>query len=245
VAPVESSTMGHTAAQEIVRRIEALGDPKRAVFVQGYFKTGPGEYGEGDRFVGIPVPEIRKLARQYRGAPLEATAVLLRSSIHEARLLALLILCDDYARGDVPLRERIFGLYLDNTRFINNWDLVDASAPNIVGPHLLHGNRAVLRTLAVSAVIWERRIAIMATLHFIRQGEFGETLDMSRMLLDDREDLIHKAVGWMLREVGKRDQAVLETFLKVHYKRMPRTMLRYAIERFPEDLRKRYLKGEV
>ena len=189
-------------AEEIVRRLETLGDTGRAAFTQGYFKTGPGQYGEGDRFVGIPVPGLRKLARQYRGIPLEEALSLLRSPIHEARLLALLLLCDAYARGDVALQERIFGLYLENTRFINNWDLVDASAPYIVGPHLMQRSRAVLRTLAASTAIWERRIAIMATLQFIRQGEFDDTLEIARILLPDREDLIHKAVGWMLREVG-------------------------------------------
>jgi 3-methyladenine DNA glycosylase AlkD len=233
------------SAEEIVRRLNTLGDPGRAAFAQGYFKTGPGEYGEGDRFVGIPVPELRKLARQYRGLTLDETLSLLRSPLHEARLLALLVLCDAYARGDARLQERIFGLYLENTRFINNWDLVDASAPYIVGPHLTHRSRAVLGKLAASTMIWERRIAIMATLRFIKQGEFADTLEIAAMLLEDREDLIHKAVGWMLREVGKRDRAVEEAFLKANFRRMARTMLRYAVERFPEDVRRGYLKGEA
>lgn len=232
-------------ADAIIGRLEALGDPKRAAFVQGYFKTGPGEYGEGDRFLGIAVPALRKLARQCRGLTIGETHMLLRSPIHEARFLALLVLCDSYSRGKAALREEVFDLYLAHTRFINNWDLVDSSAPYIVGPHLFERDRSILRTLAGSSMIWERRIAIMATSYFIRQRQFDDTLEIARMLLDDREDLIHKAVGWMLREVGNRDRAVEEAFLKTHYKRMARTMLRYAVEKFPEDLRKRYLKGEI
>ncbi len=232
-------------AREIIGLLETRGDPHRAAFVQGYFKTGPGQYGEGDRFVGIPVPDLRKLARRFRGLPSSEILSLLQSPLHEARLLALLIMVDAYARGDETLRERIFRLYLENSRFVNNWDLVDASAASIVGPHLEKGDRNILASLATSTLMWERRIAIIATLHFIRQGEFSETLHIAEMLLADREELIHKAVGWMLREVGKRDQPALEDFLRVHQGRMARTTLRYAIERFPEELRRRYLKGEM
>jgi 3-methyladenine DNA glycosylase AlkD len=242
---MKTSAMSHMSAEEIVRQLETQGDPERAAFVQGYFKTGPGEYGEGDRFLGISVPEIRKLTRSHRGLPVGEAEALLRSPIHEARMLALLILVDAYTRGDASQREQIFALYLAHARFINNWDLVDSSAPYIVGPHLSNRDRAILRRLAASDMIWERRIAIMATYHFIRQGQFDDTFEITRLLLGDREDLIHKATGWMLREVGNRDRAAEEAFLKMHYKHMARTMLRYAIEKFPEALRKRYLKGEI
>lgn len=210
-----------------------------------YFKTGPGEYGEGDIFVGVSVPETRKLARQYGALSLRDTIRLLHSPIHEARLLALLILCRSYFRGHTSLQEEIFHSYLQNTRFINGWDLVDLSAEHIVGAHLRNRDRARIRALAESDLIWERRIAIMATFNYIKRGEFSDTLEIAGRLLGDREDLIHKAVGWMLREIGKRNRGAEELFLKVHYKRMPRTMLRYAIEKFPDELRRKYLRGEV
>jgi 3-methyladenine DNA glycosylase AlkD len=230
---------------EIKARLQRIGTKKRAKVSQRFFKTGPGEYGEGDIFVGVTVPELRRLAREYQGITLAETTRLLRSTIHEERLLALLILCRAYARGDGHARKRIYELYLKNTRYVNNWDLVDASAEHIVGAFLMYKNKKPLYVLARSKDLWERRIAIMATFHFIKRNEFAETLKIARMLLSDIEDLIHKAVGWMLREVGKRHPQTEERFLKEHYKRMPRTMLRYAIERFPEAKRQRYLKGEI
>jgi 3-methyladenine DNA glycosylase AlkD len=231
--------------QEIQERLQALGDPQRAQVSQRFFKTGPGQYGEGDRFVGLRVPAIRTLARQYGSLALPEALRLLQSPLHEARLLALLVLIRMYARGESSLQERIYGAYLRHTRFINNWDLVDASAEHIVGAHLWGGGRERLRSLAASSLLWERRIAIIATFHFIKRGDFADTLHLAGLLLHDPEDLIHKAVGWMLREVGKRDQAAEEAFLGAHYRMMPRTMLRYAIEKFPEALRQRYLRGEV
>ena len=232
-------------ALEIRSRLQALGDQESARFVQRFFKTAPGEYGEGDVFVGLCVPMVRKLAREYETLPYAEMALLLRDPIHEARLLALLIMVRAYARGGAPLQERIYDLYLRNTRFINNWDLVDASAHLIVGPHLRHRSRSPLHALAASGLLWERRISVMATFHYIKSGEFAETLAIAEQLLEDEEDLIHKAVGWMLREIGKRDRLAEEGFLQVHYKTMPRTMLRYAIEKFPEPLRQQYLRGEV
>jgi 3-methyladenine DNA glycosylase AlkD len=232
------------AASDVLARLEALGDPEHARFVAGYFRTGPGEYGEGDRFLGIRIPVLRGLVREYRGLPLEQTAELLRSPWHEARLLACLLLADAYARGDAAARDAIYRLYLDSTGHINNWDLVDSSAPHVVGAHLEAGDRTVLERLARSESLWERRIAILATQHFIRRGDFGTTLKIAEMLVDDRHDLIHKAVGWMLREVGNRDRAAEEAFLRRHQRTMPRTMLRYAIEKFPPDLRQAYLRGE-
>jgi 3-methyladenine DNA glycosylase AlkD len=231
-------------ADEIVARLQALGDPEHAGSVAGYFRTGPGEYAEGDQFLGIRVPVLRGLVREYRGLPLERTEELLRSPWHEARLLACLLLADAYPRGDAAAREAIYRLYLGNTAYINNWDLVDSSAPHVVGAHLQSGDRTVLEELARSDSLWERRIAILATQHFIRGGDFGTTLKIAEMLVDDRHDLIHKAVGWMLREVGDRDRAAEEAFLQRHHRTMPRTMLRYAIEKFPPSLRAAYLRRE-
>jgi 3-methyladenine DNA glycosylase AlkD len=230
---------------ELQTRLEALGDPRVAEASRRFFKTGPGEYGEGDRFRGIRVPVLRGLAKEYQSITIPEAGRLLGSTFHEDRLLALLILVRLYSRGDEALREEIYRLYLKSARLINNWDLVDSSAEQIVGAFLWDRPRAPLRRLAKSADLWERRIAVLATFHFIRRGEFGETLAVARALLSDREDLIHKAVGWMLREVGNRDPATEEEFLREHYKRMPRVMLRYAIEKFPEEKRRRYLKGEV
>ena len=231
------------AVQEIRARLRKLGDKERAKNSQWFFKTGPGEYGEGDRFLGIKVPELRKLAKEYQGIPLTEVTQLLESPIHEERLLALLILVCAFSKGDEPTQEKIYHIYLNNTQYINNWDLVDASAEHIVGAFLNDKSKKSLYDLARSSDLWERRIAIMATFHFIKEGEFTETLKIAQMLLSDKEDLIHKAVGWMLREVGKRHLATEEHFLKEHYKKMPRIMLRYAIEKFPEPKRQRYLKG--
>jgi 3-methyladenine DNA glycosylase AlkD len=231
--------------ESIRARVRELSDPEDARFLQRYFKTAPGEYGEGDVFVGIRVPVLRKLARENGDLPLEDAAELLRSPVHEERLLALLVLVRAHQRGTPERRREVYDLYLAHTRFINNWDLVDSSAEHVVGAQLWEGDRSLLDRLARSESVWERRIAIMATFHFIRRGDFGDTLRIAETLLGDRHDLIHKAVGWMLREVGKRDQPAEEAFLRAHHARMPRTMLRYAIERFPEPLRKAYLSGDT
>jgi 3-methyladenine DNA glycosylase AlkD len=230
---------------EIKTRLRKLGNKERAEVSRRYFKTGPGEYGEGDIFLGIPVPELRKLAKTYRQLTLKDTTKLLQSPIHEERLLALLILIHAFSAGNESTKEEIFDLYLNNTRYINNWDLVDASAQYIVGAYLVHKNKKVLYRLAKSEDLWERRIAIMSTFHFIRQDVYSETLKIAEILIADREDLIHKAVGWMLREVGKRNLQFEEQFLKLHYKKMPRTMLRYAIEKFPQLRRRQYLTGKI
>jgi 3-methyladenine DNA glycosylase AlkD len=237
--------MTRLIAEDVCSRLQALGDSKKAQVAQRFFKTGRGQYGEGDVFVGLRVPEIRELAKEYQRLPLSETIRLLHSSIHEARLLALLILVRAYAQEDSSLQERIYDLYLRNTRFINNWDLVDVSAEHIVGSHLRCGDRSPLHVLAVSHLLWDRRISVMATFHYIKRGEFAETVHIAERLLRDPEDLIHKAVGWMLREIGKRDRPTEETFLKTHCKIMPRTMFRYAIEKFPEKLRQQYLRGEI
>jgi 3-methyladenine DNA glycosylase AlkD len=239
------TAMNKLTAKEILSRLQKLGDAQKARVLQGFFKTGPGEYGEGDRFLGIQVPTIRKLAKEYENLSLSDILKLLHSSLHEARLLALLIMVCAYKKGNDLDREKIFQAYLDNTRFINNWDLVDLTADHIIGAHLWTRNRNLLRALAGSKLLWERRIAVMASFHFIKKQEFSDTLQIARILLQDSEDLIHKAVGWMLREIGKRDQKIEESFLKTYYKVMPRTMLRYAIEKFPEDLRQGYLKRKI
>ena len=225
--------------------IRAEASAADAEFLQRYFKTGPGEYGEGDRFLGVRVPALRGLAKRFRALPPDDVLALLRSEWHEERLLALLLMVEQYVRGDAARRGEIHQAYLANTAYVNNWDLVDSSAPTLVGAHLAPGHTALLDRLSRSANTWERRIAMLATAHAIRAGDFAPTLRIAERLLADPHDLIHKAVGWMLREVGKRDPAREEAFLRAHYRRMPRTMLRYAIERFPEELRQRYLRGEV
>jgi 3-methyladenine DNA glycosylase AlkD len=226
---------------EIRDQLSRLANPADAQFLQGFFKTGPGEYGEGDRFRGIRVPALRKVAAAFQALPRDQAEELLHSPYHEDRLVALCILARQFAKADAAGRTAIYDLYLNNTRFINNWDLVDASAEHIVGAYLWDKSRKPLARLTRSSSLWERRIAMLATFHFIRRGEFTDTLRIAEILLGDKEDLIHKAVGWLLREVGKRDQATEEAFLRTHCRQMPRTMLRYAIERFPEELRQRYL----
>jgi len=232
-------------AAEITSRLRHLGDEAIARVLRRFFKTGPGEYGEGDTFVGIKVPPLRQLAREYQQLDLVEAETLLRSSIHEDRMLALLILVRQFAKSDDTRKQNIYELYLRNTTHINNWDLVDASAEHIVGGFLASRGREPLDRLAMSALVWERRISIMATFHFIKRGEFADTLRIAALLLQDRHDLIHKAVGWMLREIGKRDLVTEEGFLRIYYRRMPRTMLRYAIERFSEERRQQYLKGTL
>lgn len=211
--------------------------------MQRFFKTGPGEYGEGDRFRGISVPPLRALAREFAQLPLTETWKLLASPLHEDRLLALLLLNGSFAKGDGKLRAKIHARYLKSTRYINNWDLVDSSAEHIVGAWLFDRSRRPLQQLARSPSLWERRIAIVATFHFIRRDDFDDTLKIASLLLHDDQDLIHKATGWMLREVGKRDRKRLTQFLGQHATRMPRTMLRYAIEHFPPRMRAKYMKA--
>lgn len=223
----------------------ALADPKIAEHSQRFFKTGKGEYGEGDLFLGIRVPKLRELVRKHIEVTVEEAAELLQSKYHEARLLALLILVARFQQGGEERKKEIYEIYLNNTRQINNWDLVDSSADKIVGNYLLNRERGPLQKLAKSTDLWERRIAMIATFAFIRANDFDDALMISKQLINDPEDLIHKAVGWMLREVGKRDQQREERYLKKSYRQMPRTMLRYAIERFPEKLRKSYLNGIV
>ncbi|HVX02763.1 MAG TPA: DNA alkylation repair protein [Nitrososphaera sp.] len=229
--------------------MRAIADPDKAQVLQRFFKTGPGQYGQGDILMGITVPASRQVAKKYaiRGISLADVEVLLHSQIHEERLVALLILIQKYR--DNP--EGVARFYLENLAWVNNWDLVDLSAPAILGTFLLRDNnndrkdRSVLYRLARSNVLWERRVSIVSTQAFIRKNDFADTLKISEMLLGDAHDLVHKAVGWMLREVGKRDPALEEQFLKKHYKKMPRTTLRYAIEIFSEEKRRAYMEGTM
>ena len=232
-------------ALEIQAILKKLASKDKAQILRRFFKTGPGQYGEGDLFHGITVPVLRKLTKEYDGIPLDEVLKLLTSGMHEERMLALLMIVRAFTRGDNILKKKIYKLYLQNTQYINNWDLVDLTAPHIVGTYLADKNRKPLYILARSRDLWQRRIAILSTFTFIRQNDFDDTLEISAMLLGDEHDLIHKAVGWMLREIGKRNLVVEEQFLQRHYKKMPRTMLRYAIERFPEGKRKKYLQGKV
>jgi 3-methyladenine DNA glycosylase AlkD len=232
-------------AKQLRETLRSLGNPKIAQHSQRFFKTGKGEYGEGDRFLGIRVPVLRQQARHYRNMPIKQLLQILRSAYHEERLCALLIMVLKYQRGSEAEKEEIYQHYLNNTRYINNWDLVDTSAHHIVGVHLQQSERNVLYRLARSESLWERRIAIIATFNFIKKQQYEDTLKISLELLHDPHDLIHKAVGWMLREVGNRDRLTEQAFLDQHYQTMPRTMLRYAIEKFPEKQRKAYLEGRV
>ena len=224
-------------------RVQSLADPAAAAQKMPFFKTAPGQYGAGDQFLGITVPELRKIAKEFRGLALADAAALLDSAWHEERLLALFFLTQLYASGTPTAQREVYDFYIAHRAQVNNWDLVDASAHLIAGPWLEQRDRAVLCEWARSAVLWERRIAVVATFHFIRQGDFTDILKLSELLLTDPHDLMHKATGWMLREVGKRDRAVLEQFLAAHAAKMPRTMLRYAIEKFPEPIRQQYLRA--
>ena len=246
---VEFPAMPRTAADKrapsrlpaVRAELRRLADPRQAKNLQWFFKTGPGEYGEGDVFLGLRVPDLRRMSREHRDLSLAAVRSLLGSRFHEERMLALFILVLRYGRGDEAERQAVFRLYLASLRRVNNWDLVDCSAPHIVGQHLLGRDRRLLYRLARSRSLWERRVAVLATFWFVREGQFTDSLRIAGLLLADGEDLIHKATGWMLREVGKRDESALEDFLGRHCRAMPRTMLRYAIERFPEKKRRAYM----
>ena len=228
-------------AAEASAKLKSLASPDVAASSARFFKTGPGEYGEGDTFIGVRVPMLRKLAKDYRDLQLSEIESLVQSPVHEERMLALLVLVQSLTKCNNDHRKTAYDFYLKNTRHINNWDLVDTSAPSIVGGYLRDKPRKPLIRLAKSPSLWERRIAVVATQHFIRLNEFDDTLAISRLLLNDGEDLIHKASGWMLREVGERDEQALVAFLNEHAAVMPRTMLRYTIEHFQLERRQAYL----
>lgn len=226
----------------LTRLLEEAAEPERVPVLQRFFKTGPGEYGDGDLFRGIRVPVLRRIARSFRNLPLDDIDRLLASPYHEDRLVALLILVARYPRAEPREQNAIFQLYLERRDRINNWDLVDVSADRIVGAHLDGSDLGLLSELAASDIIWDRRIAVLATFYFIKKEDFAPTIHIARQLVRDQADLIHKAVGWMLREIGKRDLDVLRQFLDRHAGEMPRTMLRYAIERLAPDERAAHLR---
>ncbi len=231
--------------QEITQYLINLADPEIASHSQRFFKTGKGEYGEGDQFLGIRVPVIRRAVKRFKTTPIPVAEQLLASGYHEIRLFALLLMVSHFSGADTKKQEHIYQMYLANTRYVNNWDLVDSSASYIAGAYLFTRDKSVLYDLATSTVLWERRIAIMSTFYFIKNDHFSDTLLIAEQLLADPEDLIHKAVGWMLREVGKRDKALAVSFLEPYCTHMPRTMLRYAIEKFSQHERQRFLQGNV
>tara|TARA_B100001105_G_scaffold88120_1_gene69911 strand:+ start:5386 stop:6078 length:693 start_codon:yes stop_codon:yes gene_type:complete len=226
----------------LLKELKTLSDIQIAEHAQRFFKTGKDEYGEGDKFLGIRVPILRKKAEQYKYLSLEEISHLLQSQFNEIRLISLFILIKNYEKSDHKHKEEIVNLYIGNIAFINNWNLVDASAPKILGDYLMNKKKTLLYRLASSNNLWERRIAIMSTFNFIKKGLYKDTIKIAAILINDREDLIHKAVGWMLREVGNRDFNIEVSFLNKYADKMPRTMLRYSIEKFPEGLRKEYLK---
>ncbi|MCA9488012.1 MAG: DNA alkylation repair protein [Nanoarchaeota archaeon] len=230
--------------EQLKKDLNKLASPEKAKLYQRFFKTGKGEYGEGDKFIGLTMPEQRAIAKDYLNLSLPKIQELLKNKIHEYRMTGLVILVNKYKKANEKDREEIFNFYLNNAKNINNWDLVDVTCPKIMGNFLLDKNKKILYTLVHSENLWEKRIAIISTMAFIDNGEFEDTLAISELLLKDKHDLIHKAVGWMLREVGKKDESVLKKFLREHYKDLPRTTLRYSIERFPEKERKKWLKGE-
>ncbi len=222
--------------------VKRISNPEKARIYLRFFKTGKGEYGEGDEFLGLTVPEQRQISRKYKNLSLKNIQELLSSKIHEHRLIALLILILQYKKSKEKTKKSLVDLYLSNTKNINNWDLVDLSAPNIMGDYFLKKDKSTIYRLANSNNLWEKRIAMLSTYTFIRNNEFTDALKIAEILLNDNHDLIHKAVGWMLREIGKRDQDIEEKFLNKYHKTMPRTMLRYAIEKFDSKKREIYLR---
>lgn len=233
-----------TTAELAENSLRALADRGKALTAAKYFKTGPGEYGDGDLFYGVRVPRVRELARQFNTLSLVGCVALLQSPYNEARLMALAILVRRFEKGDAATQEAVYTTFMAQRHRVNNWNLVDSSAPYIFGPYLLERDRTVLRKLAASPVMWDRRIAVLSTFAFIRANDLTETLQLCEMLLADEQDLMHKACGWMLRELGKRDEVALLSFIQSHYSAMPRTMLRYAIEKFDEPTRKALLVGD-
>lgn len=226
----------------LIDDLKGASSSERAKSSERYFKTGKGQYGEGDLFIGVTVPECRKIAKKHFNLNLEEVAKHLSSDIHEERLVALLILVEKYKKQD---KKEIVDFYLRNIRYVNNWDLVDLSAHKILGDYLLDKDKKILYEMAKSHNLWEKRIAIVSTFAFIAKSRFEESLKIIETLMNDKHDLIHKACGWVLREIGKKNLRTLEMFLAMHYKKMPRTMLRYSIEKFHADRRKKYLEGEI
>lgn len=229
-------------ASFILNELLSVANPEKAVFLQRFFKTGPGQYAEGDVFLGLVVPLTRSIAKANKQTPLSELQLLIESKYHEARLCALLIVVEKFKKASEAEREMLYEFYLRNARFINNWDLVDVTCPHVVGTYLLDKDRSRLYELAKSDLLWEQRIAIVSTVTFIRNRQYDDTLALAEMLMMHNHDLMHKAVGWMLREVGKKDREALTDFLELHATELPRTALRYAIEHYPEEQRQYFLK---
>jgi len=229
----------------LIKEIRQQKDPARAESNLWFFKTGKGQYGEGDKFLGLTMGQLRTLAQKYVDLSLPELEKLIKSKFHEDRMAGLLILTYKYPKADPSAKKQIYDFYIKNRKAANNWDLVDVTVPNVIGEYLLHHDRKILYQFAKSKDLWEKRIAVLATFTFIRRGDFTDNLKIAKILLHDDHDLIHKAVGWMLREVGKRDLPLLEKFLKPIYNEMPRTMLRYTIEKFPKPKYQKYLKGKI
>ncbi|GAA4373227.1 DNA alkylation repair protein [Hymenobacter koreensis] len=232
-------------AAELLTRIHALANPERALLLARFFQTGPGQYGEGDQFLGLTMPQQRQLAKQFRTLPMAEVEQLVQSPWHDCRSIGLIIWTLQFPKAGPAGQMAIYERYLQNRRFVNNWDLVDVTCPHIVGAYLLHKDRTPLYELAAENYLWSQRMSIVSTLAFVRKGQFADTFALAEQLLSHRHDLIHKAVGWLLREVGKRNEEALEEFLHDHRLRMPRTMLRYAIERLEPAKRHHYLRKET
>ncbi len=231
--------------EDLKRELSLYSDFEKANILQRFFKTGKGQYGEGDIFLGIIVPNTRKVAKKFSDLPLSEIKEILYSKVHEERLCALLLLVEKFNKANDLEQKKIFDFYIKNAQQANNWDLVDLSAPKIVGKYLLNKPKTILYKFAKSKNLWEKRISIVSTYTFIKAGEYKDTFKIAEILMNDKHDLIHKAVGWMLREVGKMSQKDEEKFLQKYYKKMPRTTLRYAIEKFPEEKRQKYLKSTI
>lgn len=226
----------------VLSEILSMANPEKATFLQRFFKTGPGQYAEGDVFLGLVVPLTRSIAKANKQTPLSELQLLMESEYHEARLCALLIVMEQFKKASQTERKALFDFYIKNASRINNWDLVDVTCPHVVGVYLLDKDRSLLYELAESDNLWEQRIAMVSTVTFIRNREYTDTLALAERLMTHTHDLMHKAVGWMLREVGKKDRATLTDFLEQYATQLPRTSLRYAIEHYPEEQRQYFLK---
>ena|ERR1035437_6911523 len=231
----------YMSVEDLQKQLRLFADVEKATLLQRFFKTGKGEYGEGDIFLGVMVPYTRKVAKKFTDLTLPEIKELLYSKIHEERLCAFILLEEKYRKADEAGRKKVFDFYIKNAKQANSWDLVDLFAPKIAGDYLMNKDKSILYKFAVSKNLWEKRISILSTFWFIKYNKFKDSFKIAEILMNDKHDLMHKAVGWMLREIGKRNLAKEEKFLRKYYKNMPRTMLRYAIEKFPEDKRKQYL----
>lgn len=227
---------------KITKELQNKANPEKAELYQRFFKTKKGQYGEGDKFLGLTMPKQREIAKKYLNLSLKEIEKLIQSEYHEHRMTALIILTYKYPKADEKLKNQIYDFYTKNYNRINNWDLVDVTAPRIVGTHLINKNRKILYNFAKSDHLWKKRIAIISTFAFIKDNDFKDAIKISEILLKDKHDLIHKAVGWTLREIGKKDEKELTKFLDKYHKQMPRTMLRYSLERLTEEQRKHYMK---